>query len=210
MEILIECYISAANLDGVIVSEDALGKFDVGRIAPEALLFQTCYLTSGGQETCRGGRRYRLVYPNRELRQSLNPSLLIYLTANDLQREQHRDALEELLAQGDLPGLEQRIRAMYDSIPYEGHTRNEIARYEGYCSSVFYGYNSGLDVDVTAEDSSNRGRRDLAVRAGGHMYLFEFKAWQENRSGAAPGGRCNYRHTGSPDQLFRRTLRGRG
>lgn len=73
---------------------------------------------------------------------------------------------------------------MYDSIPYEWHTRNEIARYEGYFSSGFYGYNSGLDVDVTVEDSSNRGRLDLAARAGGHMYLFKFKArrWSGSRN----------------------------
>lgn len=38
---------------------------------------------------------------------------------------------------------------------------------------------------MTAEDSSNRGRLDLAVRTGGHMYLFKFKTWQEKRSGAA-------------------------
>ena len=207
MEILIERNISTANLDGVIVSENDVGKFDVGSIAPEALLFQTGYLTIGSQETRRGERRYRLVYPNREVRQSLNTSLLTYLTGNDLQREQHRDALEELLAQGDLPGLEQRIRALYDSIPYEWHTRNEIARYEGYYTSVFYGYISGLDVDVTVEDSSNRGRLDLAVRAGSHMYLFEFKAWQENRSGAAleqlkeRDYAAKYRHLGLPIHL---------
>lgn len=74
-------------------------------------------------------------------------------------------------------------------------------------SSVFCGYNSGLDVDVTAEDSSNRGRRDLAGQAGGHMHLFEFKAWQENRGGAAPEQRkerdydAKYRLLGLPIHL---------
>ena len=139
----------------------------------------------GGHETRRGQRRYRLVYPNREVRQSLNTSLLSYLTGSDTLRERHRDALEDVLAQGDLAGLERRIRALYDSIPYEWHTRNEIARYEGYYASVFYGYVSGLDVDVTVEDSSNRGRLDMAVQAGGRVYLFEFKAWQENQEGRA-------------------------
>ena len=185
VETLVERNILTASLDGMLVSEDDLGKFDVARIAPEALLFQTGYLTIGGQEMRRGQRRYRLVYPNREVRQSLNESLLSYLTGEDSLREQHRDALEERLVQGDLPGLERRIRALYDSIPYEWHTRNEIGRYEGYYASVFYGYVMGLDVSVTVEDSSNRGRLDMAVQAGGHVYLFEFKVWQENRSGAA-------------------------
>ena len=204
---LLEHKISAAALEGMLVTEDGLGKFEVGRIAPEALLFQTGYRTIGGQETRRGKRRYRLVYPNRELRESLNASLLAYLTGQDPQRERHIDALEELLAGGDLIGLERRIRALYDSIPYEWHTRNEIARYEGYHASVFYGYVSGLDVSVTVEDSSNRGRLDMALQAGGHVYLFEFKARDESRSGTALAQlrerdyAAKYRHLGLPIHL---------
>ena len=207
VETLIKRNISAAAINGMLVTEDDLGKFEVDSIAPEALLFQTGYLTIGGQETRRGQLRYRLVYPNREVRQSLNTSLLTYLTGKDPYREQHLDALEEFLARGDLTGLERRIRALYDSIPYEWHTRNEIARYEGYYTSVFYGYVSGLDVDVAVEDSSNRGRLDLSVQAGGRVYLFEFKVWQEDRSGAALAQlkerdyAAKYRHLGLPIHL---------
>ncbi len=207
VETLIKRNISTATLDGMLVSEDDLGKFEVDSIAPEALLFQTGYLTIGGQETRRGQLRYRLVYPNREVRQSLNTSLLTYLTGKDPHREQHLDALEEFLARGDLNGLERRIRALYESIPYEWHTRNEIARYEGYYASVFYGYVSGLDVSVTVEDSSNRGRLDMAMQAGSHVYLFEFKAWQENRAGSALAQlkerdyAAKYRHLGLPIHL---------
>ncbi len=207
METLVERNILIADIEGMLVNEDDLGKFELDNIAPEALLFQTGYLTIGGQETHHGERCYRLVYPNREVRQSLNSTLLTYLTGRDPRRLQHRDALAELLASGDLTGLERRIRALYDSIPYEWHTRNEIARYESYYASVFYGYLSGLDVDVTVEGSSNRGRLDMAVRAGKHVYLIEFKAWQENRSGAAltqlkeRGYAAKYRHLGLPIHL---------
>ena len=207
VETLIKRNISTASLDGMLVSEDDLGKFEVDNIAPEALLFQTGYLTIGGQETRRGQLRYRLVYPNREVSQSLNTSLLAYLTGTDPCREQHLDALDEFLARGDLTGLERRIRALFESIPYEWHTRNEIARYEGYYASVFYGYISGLDVEATVEDSSNRGRLDMAVQAGSHVYLFEFKAWDESRSGTALAQlrerdyAAKYRHLGLPIHL---------
>ena len=207
IETLVESNISTATIDGILVSEDDLGKFEVGSIAPEALLFQTGYLTIGGQETHYGERHYRLVYPNREVRQSLNASLLTYLTGRDSQRRQHRDALAELLATGDLAGLERRIRALFDSIPYEWHTRNEIARYEGYYASVFYGYVAGLDVVVTVEDSSNRRRLDMAVQTARQVYLFEFKAWQASCSGAALAQlkerdyAAKYRHLGLPIHL---------
>ena len=207
VETLIKRNISTPTLDGMLVNEDDLGKFEVDDIAPAALLFQTGYLTIGGQETRRGQLRYRLVYPNREVSQSLNTSLLAYMTGKDPYREQHLDALEECLAKGDLTELERRIRALFESIPYEWHTRNEIARYEGYYASVFYGYISGLDVQATVEDSSNHGRLDMAVQAGSHVYLFEFKAWDEGHGGTALAQlqerdyAAKYRHLGLPVRL---------
>ena len=67
-------------LDGMVGSANLLSTFDVESIVPEALLFQTGYLTIQATES-RGGRtRYRLGYPNREVFQSLNESLLAYLT----------------------------------------------------------------------------------------------------------------------------------
>ena len=77
----------------------------------------------------------------------------------------------------------------------------------GYYASVFYGYISGLDVQATVEDSSNRGRLDMAVQAGSHVYLFEFKAWDESRSGTALAQlrerdyAAKYRHLGLPIHL---------
>ena len=52
-------------LEGMTGSAGLLGTFDVDRIEPEALLFQTGYFTVRSVES-RGGRtRYRLGYPNR-------------------------------------------------------------------------------------------------------------------------------------------------
>ena len=206
-ETLIERNVPIADLDGMLVSEDQIGTFDVDSIAPEALLFQTGYLTIGSQKTRRGRQLYRLLYPNREVRLSLNSSLLAYLTGRDRQRPQHRDALAAGLARGDLGRLERSIRALYESIPYQWHTRNEIARYDGYHASVFYGYLSGLDVEVTVEDSSNRGRLDLAVRAEDHLYLFELKLARAGSSGTAMAQlrqrdyAAKYRHLGVPIHL---------
>ena len=89
----------------MLASEGDLGMFDTDGIAPEAPLFQTGYLIPGGREMCPGQRRYRPVYPNREVRQRLAASLLTYLTGRDPQREKHCSALEELLGSGDLVGL---------------------------------------------------------------------------------------------------------
>ena len=58
-------------------------------------------------------------------------------------------------------------RAFFAGIPYEWHTNNDIARYEGYYASVFYSYFAALGYEIVVEESSAGGR--LAVRTGGHV-----------------------------------------
>ena len=185
IETLVERGVSALALDGMVGSANLLSTFDVESIAPEALLFQTGYLTIQAKES-RGGRtRYRLGYPNREVFQSLNESLLAYLT-RDPQRENHGDRLYDLLMAADVPALKDLFHAFFARIPYEWYTGNDVARFEGYYASVFYAYFvSVLGTGVTVEDSSSRGRADMAVRAGGRVYLFEFKVVEQAGSGTA-------------------------
>ena len=185
IETLVERGVSALALDGMVGSASLLSTFDVDAIAPEALLFQTGYLTVKAMES-RGGRmRYRLGYPNREVFQSLNESLLAHLT-RDPQRERNGDRLYDLLAAGDVPALKDLFHAFFAGIPYEWYTNNDIARFEGYYASVFYAYfASVLGTGVTVEDSSTRGRVDMAVRFGGRVYLFEFKVAEQAGPGAA-------------------------
>ena len=80
--------------------------------------------------------------------------------------------------------MEALFQAFFAGIPYEWYTNNAIADYEGYYASVFYSYFAATGFDVTVEDSSNRGRADMAVRFGG-VYLFEFKVVEQATEGAA-------------------------
>ncbi|MDE0125626.1 MAG: AAA family ATPase [Bryobacterales bacterium] len=207
VETLVKRGIATASLDGRLASEKLLGTFDVGRIATEALLFQTGYLTIQGQEDRLGKHYYRLGYPNREVRESLNESLVDYLTGDDPERETNAMRLGDLLLKADFAGLERLFRAMYAGIPYEWHIRNEIARFEGYYASVFYSYFAGLGLEVRVEESGSAGRLDMAVRAGGRVFLFEFKVLERSGPGAAMaqlkerGYADKYRHLGEPVHL---------
>ena len=185
IETLFKRKVAVPTLEGKLASGRLLGTFDVGRIGTEALLFQSGYLTVVDVERHGGPKYYRLGYPNREVRQSLNLALVDYLTGEHPEREKHSWALYEMLCTADFAGLEETIRALFSGIPYQWHSRNEIARYEGYYGSVFYAYFAGLEVDITVEDSSSRGRLDMAVRAGGRVYLFEFKVQERAGPGAA-------------------------
>ena len=185
VETLVRHGVSSLDLDGMTGSARLLGTFDVDRIEPAALLFQTGYLTIRSTESRNGRTRYRLGYPNREVWHSLNESLLEYLT-RDPHRESNGDRLADLLATGDVPALEDLFHAFFASIPYEWYTNNDIARFEGYYASVFYAYFAAvLGPAATVEDSSSRGRADMAVRTGGRVYLFEFKVVEQAGPGTA-------------------------
>ena len=185
IETLVERGVSALALDGMVGSANLLSSFDVDAIAPEALLFQTGYLTVTATES-RGGRtRYRLGYPNREVFQSLNESLLAHL-ARDPHRERNGDRLYDLLAAGDVAALGDLFHAFFAGIPYEWYTNSDSARFEGYYASVFYAYfASVLGTGITVEDSVSRGRADMTVRFAGRVYLFEFKVVEQAGPGAA-------------------------
>ena len=177
--------VGSVELDGMRAGDELLGAFDVEEIAPEALLFQTGYLTILDAEDAGGELLYRLGYPNREVRQSLNRSLLNALVPAPSRRLARDDRLRALLRANDFTGMEELFRAFFASIPYEWHTNNDIARYEGYYASVFYSYVAALGLDVAVEDSDSRGRVDMTVRFEGNVYLFEFKVVERAAEGTA-------------------------
>ena len=207
VETLTRRRIGSADLEGMSGTNALLSAFDVDDIEPEALLFQTGYLTITGEEDVGGLPLFRLGYPNREVRQSLNEHLLRVMTPAESRRLDTSVRLRELLAANDFEGVEALFRALFSSIPYEWHTRNEIARYEGYYASVFYSHFAAAGVDVTVEDSSSRGRVDMSVRYGGNVYLFEFKVVDSTPEGGAmdqlkaKGYADKYRHLGEPIHL---------
>ncbi|MCY4077403.1 MAG: PD-(D/E)XK nuclease domain-containing protein [Acidobacteria bacterium] len=165
--------------------DDLLSRFDVEDITPEALLFQTGYLTILGEEQdFDGAPRYRLGYPNHEVRRSLNKSLLAALAPNS-SAVNRVPPLPDLLRANDFAAIRERLEGLFHSIPREWHTRNETARYEGYYASVFYAWLTAAGLDLTAEDSSSAGRADLVAKLGGNVYLFEFKVVEQASKGAA-------------------------
>ena len=185
VDTLFERRVSSVTLDGMVSTEDLLSAFDVEAIGTEALLFQTGYLTITGEEELGGEALYRLGYPNREVRQSLNRVLLRRLVQDVTQQMANSTRLARLLEAHDCTGLRELFHAFFASIPYQWYTNNDIADYEGYYASVFYSYFAALGYEITVEESSSHGRLDMAVRAGGQVYLFEFKVVELAPPGSA-------------------------
>ena len=214
VDTLFQRRVSSVSLGDMVSTGELLSVFDVGgrsaaeHIGTEALLFQTGYLTIAGEERLGGRALYRLDYPNREVRQSLNEYLLRHLVQDVGQQTANSIRLQRMLATHDCAGLKELFHAFFASIPYHWYTNNDIARYEGFYASVVYSYFAALGYEVTVEESSSHGRLDMAVRTGGHVYLFEFKVIEM----AAPGSAlaqlrerdyaAKYRGRGEPIHLI--------
>ena len=165
---------SGPDLEGLHADDDLLSAFDVGSAATEALLFQTGYLTIAAEANVDGYVQYRLGYPNREVRRGLSRGLLDALAPN-WRSGGSSIALRRVLSAEDWAGLEALFRKLLAGIPHDWHRRNDIARYEGYWSSVFYAWFQASMDGVAVEDATSHGRLDMAVVLGGNAYLFEFK-----------------------------------
>ena len=214
VETLYRRRVSSVTLGETVSTAELLGAFDVGgrtaaeHIGTEALLFQTGYLTINGEEDLGGEALYRLGYPNREVRQSLNRSLLHHLVQDTERQTANRIRLYRLLERNDFDGMKGLFQAFFASIPYQWYTNNHIADYEGYYASVFYSYFAALGYEITVEDSTSHGRLDMAVRTGGQVYLFEFKVVEMEPEGAALAQlqsrnyAAKYRHLGAPIHLI--------
>ncbi len=199
--------INTFELQGMEADERLLSSFDVDEIAVEALLFQTGYLTIE-ESAYRGGRmRYRLGYPNREVRQSLNDVLVERLAGGGENRTLRAGRLYDHFLADDLAAVEAEFRAVFAGIPADWHRRNDIRRFEGYYASVLYAALNALGMELSVEDASSVGRLDLAMRFDGRVYLFEFKVVERAGKDTAlqqlktRGYADKYRHLGEPIRL---------
>ncbi len=194
-------------LEDLVADDDLLSAIDIDRIPVETLLFQTGYLTIVGEEQDEGVRLFRLDYPNREVKRSLN-ALLLKAMAPDITVAAESRELRRLMRTNDFAGLERRFRAFLASIPNEWYANTGMAGYEAHYASVFYSHFVAAGMDVRAEESTARGRSDLTVLYGGNVYLFEFKVADGKPEGRAlaqiraRGYADKYRRPGVPVHLI--------
>ncbi len=172
------------DLEQLEVSEEILDSFDVERINPITLLFQSGYLTVVGTSIRRGRLIFHLAVPNQEVRLALHDQLITGYTGIENERLRLQDGLYEALAAGDVPALIAAIRRLFAGIPWRNFTGNDLAEAEGYYASVLYAFLASLDAQVIPEDISNHGQVDLTVRIAGYTYVMEIKL----RRDALPAG----------------------
>jgi hypothetical protein len=163
------------NLENIVKDEMMLNSFDVDYIELETLMWQTGYLTiSKVSENFDGTLLYHLSIPNLEVKISLMSSIANFIS-NVAQPVQLKNAIYQSMIANDFVALEQNLKSLYASIPYNNFTNNNMYKYEGYYVSVFYSYIKALGVNMVGEDCTNKGRIDLSIKLNNCIYIIEFK-----------------------------------
>jgi hypothetical protein len=173
------------TLENLDAGEELLSGFDAGAIEPETLLFQAGYLTIQERYPRGSLYRYRLRYPNREVRASLPSAILNAYVPSVRDRLRTEDRIHAALEADDPDGLQRAFHAFFASLPHDWHRRNDTADYEDYWISIVYCYFAVLGVTVIAEDVTNHGRIDLTILWAGRVWLLEFKVVELSEPGRA-------------------------
>ncbi len=162
------------DLSSIKAGEELLTSFDIDRISPVTLLFQSGYLTI--KEAFLDGvmTEYTLGFPNLEVFTAFTNSLLDIFVSPE-QKSTVRINLYRALKDGDTGQFKSAIHALFAAIPYHNYTGNDIACYEGFYASVIFAWLSSTGMQLIVEDCTNKGRIDMSMETDNAIYLIEFK-----------------------------------
>ncbi len=157
------------TIENMQATESVFSVYEIERLQPEALLFQTGYITVKNVEE----GLYTFDYPNQEVKSAFLEILFYSYT------EGNRDAsrfvlLSKYLRLEDLNAFIETMTAVYASVPYALESRRD----EAYFHTIFYLMVSASGVTAHSEVLTCDGRIDLLVEFPDKIYLIEFKCSQ--------------------------------
>lgn len=175
------------DLENIELGEEQMGSFEVDRIPPAVLLFQSGYLTIEKSFQRMGAVHYRLRVPNQEVKLALSSALFTGYTDIFDQQVKYQTGAYDALRAGDMPGLENAVRRLFAGIPWRNFTNNDIVDYEGYWASVLYAFFVSITCEVVPEDITNQGQADLTVKLDDVICVIEIKVTDRGGGPARPG-----------------------
>ncbi|MEN3015692.1 MAG: AAA family ATPase [bacterium] len=161
------------QLEKIISSEDLMNAFDIEYIEPEALLFQTGYLTIKDSFTKNQQTFFTLSYPNYEVKVSLNSKIASLFTKSASVKQRLVLQLIDIFDNSNMELLPAFLNNLFAQIPFQWYT--QTYQYEAFYCTVFYIFLVVTGLNVIAEDTSSTGNIDLTVLHQNTAYIFEFK-----------------------------------
>jgi hypothetical protein len=159
------------DLENLQLQETSFSAYDLDRLDLEPLLFQTGYITLHEFD----GARYRLGYPNQEVKTAFLSHLyknFVDIPSTALREQYSR--LHEYLEQDNLDLFIETANAILSAIPYS-HIGDQD---EHYYHTVFYLMLAASGVLVHTEVLTSRGRIDMEAHFRDRIYIVELKCNQ--------------------------------
>lgn len=150
-------------------TEAVFSAYELERLQPEALLFQTGYVTIADVEE----GLYTFDYPNREVKTAFL-EILFHAYAGEFPEGSRFRLLARHLRREDFQSFIDTTTGIYASIPYALETKRD----EAYFHTVFYLMVSASGLDVRTEVLTCDGRIDMVVMFPDKIYIIEFKCNQ--------------------------------
>lgn len=154
-------------LDDLEVDVNVLEAYELDKLEPIPLLFQTGYLTIKAKTEFD---TVILKYPNREVEQSMLRLLLAEYSHHTSVLPQLAQ-LSKYLHENKLDKVMELIHGLFKSIPNQLF----IANREAYFHSIIFLAFSLLGIYIKAEVNSSAGRLDALVQTPERIFIFEFK-----------------------------------
>ncbi|MEE4358197.1 MAG: AAA family ATPase [Desulfococcaceae bacterium] len=157
------------KIENMMATESVFSTYDLDHLKPEALLFQTGYVTIRDIR----GQIYWFTYPNQEVKTAFL-EILFHSCTEGLQEASRFALLSFYLEQGDFNAFFETVTAIFAGIPYVLESKRD----EAYFHTVFYLMVCAAGTDARSEVLTCEGRIDLLIIFPDRIYVIEFKCNQ--------------------------------
>ncbi|MDE6409337.1 MAG: ATP-binding protein [Muribaculaceae bacterium] len=159
------------RLNGSAVSVSMLENISVYSTEPEALFYQTGYLTIKDYDP--ETELFTLGYPNREVERGILNDILRIYSSGDGDVSGMVTLMRESLRKGRPEEFVRLLKSFLSGIPSK--LRSKVSKYENYYHTIFYCITSLIGLDVNAEYNTSEGFIDILVKTPDYIYVIELK-----------------------------------
>jgi hypothetical protein len=143
--------------------------FELDRLKPEAILFQTGYLTIQGMNE---DGLIQLAYPNKEVRDSMLEVLIEGFLAVDVERSAYLVIrLRNAFRENDVDKAMEILQGVFANVPYFLHEKYPEKFFHAAIHLLF----TYMGIRIHSEACTSEGRVDSMVETDTHVYILEYK-----------------------------------
>ena len=167
--------VSVKSIENCWVDHRELTKFNIGSVIPQALFFQSGYLTIDRKEKKEDATKYFLKIPNFEVYKGMYFGLLSYIMGGDNVAINIRNKGEEMLsciAQHDFSEFKKKLFSFLADVPYR---LNQNADLESHYHLILHSMFASFGIVYTSEEPSNLGASDIVLFYDNQVFVIELK-----------------------------------